>query len=205
MTDRVQTTAGRGRAIAGALAGAAVVVVLIVVFFVVRGSGKDDGAGTPAAAPAGGVSAPAEPPAGQPSEPPSPQQGQPSAPPVDPRLQQEPKITAGKGKVTKLVVTPLVPGRGPRVKAGQQLTVNYVGATYSDGKVFESSFQTGQTATFPIGTGNLIPGWDQGLVGVPVGSRVQLDIPSDLAYGDNPGGGRPGGDLRFVIDVLQAT
>ncbi|MEV6635358.1 FKBP-type peptidyl-prolyl cis-trans isomerase [Actinoplanes sp. NPDC051470] len=201
MTDRVQTTAGRGRAIAGALAGAAVVVVLIVVFFVVRGNDKDDDAGTPAAAPAGGVSAPAEPPAEQPS----PQQGQPSAPPVDPRLQQEPKITAGKGKVTKLVVTPLVPGRGPRVKAGQQLTVNYVGATFSDGKVFESSFQTGQTATFPIGTGNLIPGWDQGLVGVPVGSRVQLDIPSDLAYGDNPGGGRPGGDLRFVIDVLQAT
>jgi peptidylprolyl isomerase len=198
MSNPVQTTAGRGRAIAGALAGVAVVALLIVVFFVVR-NGDDDKAKTPAAAPAG-ASAPAaeQPPAQE-------QPSQAAAPPVDPRLQSEPKITAGKGKLTKLVVTPLVPGRGPRVKAGQQLTVNYVGATYGNGKVFESSFQTGQPATFPIGTGNLIPGWDQGLVGVPVGSRVQLDVPSALGYGDNPGGGRPGGDLRFVIDVLQAT
>jgi FKBP-type peptidyl-prolyl isomerase-like protein len=201
MSNPVQTTAGRGRAIAGALAGVAVVALLVVVFFVVRNT-DDDKAGQPAAAPAGAASAPApeQPPAGQPSEP-----AAPSAPPVDPRLQSEPKITAGKGKLTKLVVTPLVPGRGPKVKAGQTLTVNYTGATYADGKVFESSFQSGQPAQFPVGVGQLIPGWDQGLVGVPVGSRVQLDIPSDLAYGDNPGGGRPGGDLRFVIDVLQAA
>ncbi|MFG1606667.1 FKBP-type peptidyl-prolyl cis-trans isomerase [Actinoplanes sp. NPDC049265] len=204
MSNPVQTTAGRGRAIAGALAGVAVVVLLVVVFFVVQNS--DDKAETPAAAPAGAASEPAQPtpadqaPAEQPSE-----QAAPSAPPADPRLQSEPKITAGKGKLTKLVVNPLVPGRGPRVKAGQQLTVNYVGATYGDGKVFESSFQSGQPATFQVGVGQLIPGWDQGLVGVPVGSRIQLDIPSDLAYGDNPGGGRPAGALRFVIDILQAA
>ena len=107
--------------------------------------------------------------------------------------------------MTKLVVTPIVPGRGPRVKAGQQLTVNYVGVTYSDGKVFDSSWANGQPATFPVGTGNLIPGWDQGLVGVPVGSRIQLDIPADLAYGEKPTGGQPAGDLRFVVDILQAV
>ncbi len=59
--------------------------------------------------------------------------------------------------------------------------------------------------TFPIGTGNLIKGWDEGLIGVPVGSRVQLDIPADMAYGEKPTGGRPAGDLRFVVDVLQAA
>lgn len=199
MSDRVQTTAGRGRAVAGALAGVAVVAILVVVFFVVR-AGGDEQPGTPAAAPAPAVSAPAEQPAEVPSQP----AGQ-SAPAVDPRLTTAPEIKAGKGDVTKLVVTPLVPGRGPRTKAGQQLTVNYVGATFKDGKVFESSWTNGQPATFPVGTGNLIPGWDQGLVGVPVGSRVQLDIPADLAYGDNPTGGQPAGDLRFVVDILQAV
>ena len=203
MSDRVQTTAGRGRAIAGALAGVAVVIILVTVFFVVKASG-DDEAETPAAAPAPAVSAPAEPPAEVPSQPAEPPAGQ-SAPAVDPRLTKAPEVKAGKGDVTKLVVTPLVPGRGPRVKAGQQLTVNYVGVTYSDGKVFDSSWVNGQPATFPVGTGNLIPGWDQGLVGVPVGSRIQLDIPADLAYGEKPTGGQPAGDLRFVVDILNAV
>jgi peptidylprolyl isomerase len=51
----------------------------------------------------------------------------------------------------------------------------------------------------------VIPGWDQGLVGIKVGSRVQLDIPPDLAYGANPEGGNPAGALRFVVDVLAAS
>ena len=55
------------------------------------------------------------------------------------------------------------------------------------------------------GQGGVIPGWDQGLVGVTVGSRVQLDIPSNLAYGDSPSGGQPGGALRFVVDILGAS
>jgi len=206
MSDRVQTTAGRGRAIAGALAGAAVLVILVVVFFVVRSG--DDPAEPPAAA--GGVSAPAEPPAGPPSDPaagqPSgPAAGQPSAPPVDPRLAEAPVVKAGKGDVTKLVVTPLVPGKGPRVKAGQQLTVNYVGVTYADGKEFDSSWSRSEPLSFQVGAGNVIPGWDQGLVGVKVGSRVQLDIPADLAYGEKPTGGQPAGTLRFIVDVLSAS
>ena len=193
MSDRVQT-AGRGRAIAGALAGVGVVIVLIVVFIIVQ-SGGDDPAATPAA------EAPAQQPsAAQQAEPSSP----PPAAPVDPRLQEQPKVTAGKGDVKELLVTPLVPGRGPRVTAGQQLTVNYVGVTYKDGKVFDSSWSRGEPVTFPIGTGNLIKGWDEGLVGQPVGSRLQLDIPSEKGYGDNPGGGQPAGDLRFVVDILQA-
>jgi peptidylprolyl isomerase len=102
-------------------------------------------------------------------------------------------------------VTPIIKGAGPAVKAGQQLTVNYVGVTYADGKEFDSSWNSGQPVQFPIGTGNLIKGWDEGLIGVPVGSRVQLDIPADMAYGEKPTGGQPAGDLRFVVDVLQAA
>jgi peptidylprolyl isomerase len=189
----------RGQAIAGALAGVAVIAVLVAVFVGIQLSDGDE---TPAAgAPA--ASAPAAvPPAEQPSAaPPADQQPQVK---LDPALQTKPKVTAGKGDVAKLKVTPVIKGTGPVVKAGQQLAVNYVGVTYSDGKEFDSSWKTGQPAQFPVGVGQLIKGWDEGLVGVPVGSRVQLDIPADLAYGEQTTDGRPEGDLRFVVDILQA-
>jgi len=101
-------------------------------------------------------------------------------------------------------VTPVIEGKGAETKSGQQLTVNYVGATYKDGKEFDASWGRGEPFQFVVGGGNVIKGWDQGLVGVKVGSRVQLDIPSDLAYGDNASGGAPAGPLRFVVDVLAA-
>lgn len=121
---------------------------------------------------------------------------------ADPALKSKPAATAGKGDLTKLTVTPLVKGTGPAVKAGQEITVNYVGVSYRTGQEFDASWNRAEPFSFPLGAGNVIPGWDQGLVGVNVGSRVQLDIPADLAYGENPGGGRPGGPLRFIVDVL---
>ena len=113
-------------------------------------------------------------------------------------------MTAGKGDVAKLKVTPIIKGTGPEVTPGMQLAVNYVGVTYKDGKEFDSSWKGGQPAQFQIGVGGLIKGWDEGLIGVPVGSRVQLDIPADKAYGEKTTGGQPPGDLRFVVDILQA-
>jgi peptidylprolyl isomerase len=183
----------RGQAIAGALAGVAVIALLVVVFVIVQTGGGDE---TPAAAP------PASAPAGQAV----PDPAQPSAPAgeLDPALQEKPAVKAGEGDVKELKVTPLIKGTGPETQAGQQLTVNYVGVTYADGKEFDSSWAQNQPVQFPIGTGNLIKGWDQGLVGVPVGSRVQLDIPAELAYGEETTDGRPAGDLRFVVDILQA-
>jgi len=83
--------------------------------------------------------------------------------------------------------------------------VNYVGVSFKDGTEFDSSWKNSQALTTQIGVGSVIQGWDKGLVGVKVGSRVQLDIPSAQAYGDNPTGGRPGGALRFVVDVLAAS
>jgi len=124
-------------------------------------------------------------------------------PAFDPQLHQRPVILGSTGDLTQLVKTLLVTGPGPAVQSGQTITVNYVGAYYANGNVFDTTW--GKTpASFQIGVGDVIKGWDQGLVGVPVGSRVQLDIPADLAYGTNPTNGRPARPLRFVVDILAA-
>ncbi|MFG2040667.1 FKBP-type peptidyl-prolyl cis-trans isomerase [Dactylosporangium sp. NPDC048998] len=98
-----------------------------------------------------------------------------------------------------------VAGAGAAAQAGQTITVNYVGVTLADGKEFDSSWNRSQPLSFALGGGNVIQGWDQGLVGVKVGSRVQLDIPAALAYGDNPRSGAPRGALRFIVDVLSVA
>ncbi|MEU4625141.1 FKBP-type peptidyl-prolyl cis-trans isomerase [Actinoplanes sp. NPDC023801] len=129
----------------------------------------------------------------------------PLPPGADPALGRKPAVTAGTGTVTELKTTTLIEGTGAAVQQGQTIDVNYVGVTYRDGKEFDASWDRSKAFSFAVGAGKVIPGWDKGLTGVKVGSRVQLDIPSDLAYGDNPGGGRPAGALRFVVDVLSAS
>lgn len=126
---------------------------------------------------------------------------------VPPALATKPTVTKGDAAtLTKLDVKTLVEGTGPAVKAGQQITVNYVGVFYKTGEEFDSSWKRNEPATFGIGTGNVIKGWDEGLVGVKVGSRVLVDIPGNLAYGETEAesGGRPAGPLRFVVDILAA-
>lgn len=134
---------------------------------------------------------------------PSPSAGAPELD-LDPRLGQPPVVEAGAGELGELGVTTLIKGKGPEVERGQTILANYVGVFYGSGEEFDSSWRQGQPAQFEVGVGKVIPGWDQGLVGVPVGSRVRLDIPTDLAYGQNPPQGYPQGPLRFVVDVLAA-
>lgn len=90
-------------------------------------------------------------------------------------------------------------GKGPKPTANDTVTVNYRG-TLIDGKEFDSSYKRGQPATFPVG--GVIKGWTEALQMMPVGSKWQLFIPADLAYGDNP---RPGGDIApgdtLIFDV----
>lgn len=108
---------------------------------------------------------------------------------------------------SELVAKTLVQGTGPEVGAGQLLVAQYVGVTWRDGKQFDSSWDRGQPAAFPIGAGQVIPGWDQTLVGVKAGSRVLLVIPPDKGYGEQgqPDAGIKGTDtLVFVVDVLGA-
>jgi len=196
-------TAGkrRSQALTGALAGVAVIAVLVAVFIGIQVSG-DDGDKNNATAPAASTQPSA--PAAEPSAPAAEPSAPPAQTPLDPALKEKPVVKAGKGDVTKLVVKPLITGKGPKLTPGQTIQANYVGVTYKDGKQFDSSWDRGQPAEFPVGAGQLIKGWDQGLIGVPVGSRVQLDIPAELAYGEKTTDGRPAGDLRFVVDVLAA-
>jgi peptidylprolyl isomerase len=107
----------------------------------------------------------------------------------------------------QLEVHTLIQGDGAKVQRGDQLTVNYLGQVYPAGEIFDQSYSRGQPATFQVGVGSLIPGWDKGLVGVREGSRVVLVVPPDEGYGPqgNPQAGIGGQDtLIFVVDVLNA-
>ena len=108
-------------------------------------------------------------------------------------------------QVKELVAAPVIVGEGPKVEPGQSLTVHYVGQLYPDGKIFDQTWG-GDPFGFQVGTNSVIVGWDQGLVGQRVGSRVLLAIPSDLGYGKEGGGQDipPDADLIFVIDILAA-
>ncbi|MGV3758625.1 MAG: FKBP-type peptidyl-prolyl cis-trans isomerase [Actinomycetota bacterium] len=118
----------------------------------------------------------------------------------------KPTITVPDGEPpTELVAQPLIEGEGAVVEAGQQLTVHYTGVLWDGGEQFDSSWDRGSPATFPIGTGGVIDGWDEGLVGRTIGSQVLLVIPPDKGYGDAGQGSIPGGaTLVFVVDILDA-
>ena len=106
------------------------------------------------------------------------------------------------GKATSEV---LIEGEGDEVTSGQTLVAHYVGSTYPDGEVFDGSWEQGAPRTFLIGQGQVIPCWDETLVGAKIGSRLLLECPVDTAYGEDAAAqGRPEGDLAFVVDVLDA-
>jgi FKBP-type peptidyl-prolyl cis-trans isomerase len=96
----------------------------------------------------------------------------------------------------------LIKGDGKKVEAGQGLVAQYTGVKWEDGKKFDSSWDHGGATAFQIGTGSVVAGWDQGLVGKNVGDRVLLVIPPDLAYGNNPGSELAKNTLVFVVDIL---
>ena len=105
---------------------------------------------------------------------------------------------------TDLVITDLVEGTGPEAKAGQTVSVHYVGVAHSTGEEFDSSYDRGQPLDFGLGRGMVIPGWDQGIQGMKVGGRRQLVIPPHLAYGPRGAGGviGPNETLIFVCDLV---
>jgi len=120
-----------------------------------------------------------------------------------------PVVTVPKTKPSAtLVVQLLIKGDGPVVKAGQTLTAAYTGLVYGTGKVFDSSYASGNLLNQPVGKGQLVPGFDKGIVGQTVGSRVLLVLPPAEGYGKagNPQAGIKGTDtIVFVVDILAAT
>ncbi len=109
---------------------------------------------------------------------------------------------------SETVAQVLIKGEGKEVKANQNVKVHYTGVKFSDGEQFDSSYTAGQPFTTTIGAGAVIPGWDEGLIGQTVGSRVLLVIPADQAYGkagDDNSNELAGETLVFVIDILSAN
>jgi len=117
--------------------------------------------------------------------------------------------TAEKG-ATNVVTTPSglkyideVIGKGASPTKGKMVTVHYTG-TLTDGKKFDSSVDRGQPFKFAIGVGQVIPGWDEGVMTMKVGGKRKLMIPSKLAYGPRGAGGviPPNADLNFDVELL---
>jgi FKBP-type peptidyl-prolyl cis-trans isomerase FkpA len=120
-------------------------------------------------------------------------------------------VVAPASPVTTLQSTVLTPGTGAAVSAGQTAVVQYTGWLYdaaakdNKGKQFDSSRVSGGRAfKFPVGTGSVIKGWDQGVVGMTIGESRRLVIPPDLAYGDRGAGGviPPGATLVFDVELV---
>jgi len=103
-----------------------------------------------------------------------------------------------------LVVEDLVEGDGEVAQSGQQVSVHYVGVAWSTASQFDASWDRGQPLEFGLGAGQVIQGWDQGVVGMRIGGRRRLSIPPHLGYGPSGAGGviKGGETLVFVVDLL---
>jgi peptidylprolyl isomerase len=118
---------------------------------------------------------------------------------------QKPEVKLPSTLPTELVVTDLTEGTGTAAATGDTVVVNYVGVRSEDGKEFDNSYDKGRTFPVTLGSGQVIEGWDKGLVGIKPGGRRQLDIPAALAYGDNPPSTdviQKGDALTFVVDAV---
>jgi FKBP-type peptidyl-prolyl cis-trans isomerase len=135
---------------------------------------------------------------------------------VSPTAAGLPIVSTGKGRPTitvpsstkpptKLVTATVVQGTGDTVKAGDLVIVQYLGVKWADGKAFDASWDHGTPAGFPIGVGQVIKGWDEGLVGRHVGDRVLLIVPPAYGYGaqGQSQAGISGTDtLVFAVDIV---
>lgn len=115
-------------------------------------------------------------------------------------------MTVPKGAPpSSLVTKDLEEGTGVAAKPGDVVKVNYVGVNYKTGKEFDASWNRGQPFPFELGSGAVIPGWEQGLEGMKVGGRRELIIPPELGYGSagSPPTIPPNETLVFVIDLEE--
>lgn len=118
--------------------------------------------------------------------------------------QPAPAVYIPSGPVTQLQTTDLEAGKGQVAKAGDCLVVKYYGTLAKDGTKFDENFSSTIGFAFVLGQGQVIPGWDQGLVGMKVGGTRRLVVPAALAYGNQGAGSIPANsDLVFVVKLLR--
>lgn len=103
----------------------------------------------------------------------------------------------------ELVTEDLVVGEGPEANAGMQVSVDYVGVSWSTGQEFDASWNRGGTFDFGLGARQVIAGWDEGVAGMKVGGRRRITIPPEMGYGAAGAGGviGPNETLVFVVDL----
>jgi len=154
--------------------------------------GGDDSSGETAATPA-------------PTETASPANTDEIAAGITKNTKKEPKIVTPKGDPPpQLVIKNIVKGKGPKAKAGEMLTMQYTGYSWSNGQKFDASWDRGQPFPFQLGAGMVIPGWDKGMAGMQEGGRRLLVIPPDLGYGPQGSGPiGPNETLIFAVDLKK--
>ena len=121
-------------------------------------------------------------------------------------LSEKPAVDKPDGTPpTELVTEDIVKGKGKTAKAGDTVSMQYIGNAWSTGGEFDASWNRGQPLEFPLGAGRVIPGWDQGIVGMKEGGRRLLVIPPDMAYGPqgSPPVIGPNETLVFVVDLAK--
>ncbi|MFE4636855.1 FKBP-type peptidyl-prolyl cis-trans isomerase [Streptomyces sp. NPDC056773] len=121
---------------------------------------------------------------------------------------ETPTLSKGKGAPPKeLKVVTISEGDGPALKKGDIAQVNYLGQVWDGKEPFDESFSKGKTFDVTVGAGQVIKGWDQGLEGQKVGSRVELVIPPELGYGAQGSGEKikANATLVFVVDIVKGT
>ena len=119
----------------------------------------------------------------------------------------KPEVSIPAALPTELKVTTITEGTGEPAKVGDSMDVHYIGYLSADGTVFDNSYDRGSPLQLTLGAGRVIEGWDQGLVGLKVGGRYEIDIPAALAYGDTGSGDiiKPGDPISFIVDIMAVT
>jgi FKBP-type peptidyl-prolyl cis-trans isomerase len=116
-------------------------------------------------------------------------------------INKKPKVPKGSGSApTTLKAETLIAGTGPAIKNDEKATVQYVGVTFKDGKQFDTSWGK-QPFQFTLGGGQVIQGWDRGVLGMKVGERRRLTIPADLAYGAQGSPPKIGPNEALIFDI----
>ncbi|MFD9456650.1 FKBP-type peptidyl-prolyl cis-trans isomerase [Streptomyces sp. NPDC059985] len=118
---------------------------------------------------------------------------------------REPKLSPVVGTPPKVLLTQVLrQGSGPKIRSGDTVEVNYIEQVWGEPSALESTFEDGSPLRFTAGSGEVISGWEQALVGVRVGTRLEMSVPPEFAYGSS-GDGRvkPYSVLLYVIDVVR--
>jgi len=200
--ERRARTKRRNTVIGASVGTLAVIVVLVILGIVIfGGSGKKKGVSTsptPSTTPTA---------TSTPTPPPAPTKCAKISP--NPPAKGDPTVPDVKGKApSKLVVRDLKSGHGKAAKKGATITVKYVGVACSTGKAFDASYTDGaknKEFSFQLGAGKVIPGWDQGLVGMKAGGVRELVIPAALGYGTTGSGAiKPNETLIFLVTMVKA-